>query len=98
MNQQLEKKILCSICNKSFKNLGQHLRAHKISSDEYRRRYGETSYQRMIINKINKLFVSERSKWVCGYYINKGDQLTGGYRTYDIRKIQNSYSIFVKFS
>ncbi len=86
MNQQLEKKILCSICNKSFKNLGQHLRAHKISSDEYRRRYGETSYQRMIINKINKLFVSERSKWVCGYYINKGDQLTGGYRTYDIRK------------
>ena len=86
MNQQLEKKILCSICNKSFKNLGQHLRVHKISSDEYRKRYGETSYKRMIINKMNKLFVSERSKWVCGYYINKGDQLTGGYRTYDIRK------------
>ena len=74
MNKQLEKEIPCSICYKKYKNIANHIRKHEISAEEYRKKYGETTYTRIIIKKINKLFVSERSKWLCGYYAKKEDQ------------------------
>ena len=94
MNKQLEKEIPCSICYKKYKNIANHIRKHEISAEEYRKKYGETTYTRIIIKKINKLFVSERSKWLCGYYAKKEDQLSGGYRTYDSQKAINGKYAF----
>ena len=53
MNKQLEKEIPCSICYKKYKNIANHIRKHEISAEEYRKKYGETTYTRIIIKKIN---------------------------------------------
>ncbi len=84
MNEQLNKKIHCSICSKLYTNLSGHLKAHKISPSDYRKKHGETSYKRYVIQKINKLFIRRRSRWTIGYwYTNESGDSSWSYRTND---------------
>lgn len=81
MNNQLKRKIHCSICNKPYFNLANHIKTHRITVNEYREKFGETSYKRIIIQKINRLFITTRHKWISGYsYLENGDLKTS-YRT-----------------
>ena len=70
-----------------FKNLGTHLKAHKISSINYKKKYGEISYKNEIINKMKDLFIIKRSKWLMGYrFFNENNEFEGRYRTNDSTK------------
>ena len=64
MNKQLEKEIPCSICYKKYKNIANHIRKHEISAEEYRKKYGETTYTRIIIKKINKVNYYSKNKLI----------------------------------